>query len=128
LVETKERAGLTVRQESLVDVSQLKGKVRDPTPLADLQNLNVHRLRNERLGRVESHGKRKSKGDWMINAIKQFLKDERAMQTGEYMILGTVMGAGSIGAIKTVRDGQVEKFQELSAALDTAPDGTIGGP
>jgi Flp pilus assembly pilin Flp len=63
----------------------------------------------------------------MINAIKEFLRDERGMQTAEYMILGTVMGAGSIGAIKTVRDGQVEKFQELSAALDTNSDGTIGG-
>ena len=63
----------------------------------------------------------------MINAIKEFFRDERGMQTAEYMILGTVMGAGSIGAIKTVRDGQVEKFQELSAALDTNSDGTIGG-
>ena len=56
-----------------------------------------------------------------------FLRDERGMQTAEYMILGTVMGAGSIGAIKTVRDGQVEKFQQLSEALDTNSDGTIGG-
>ena len=63
----------------------------------------------------------------MIKAIKEFVCDERGMQTAEYMILGTVMGAGSIGAIKTVRDGQVEKFQELSAALDTNSDGTIGG-
>mgnify|MGYP003137224732 CR=1 FL=1 len=63
----------------------------------------------------------------MVKRLLAFLKDEQGMQTGEYMILGTVMGAGSIGAIKTVRDGQVEKFQELSAALDTAPDGTIGG-
>ena len=63
----------------------------------------------------------------MINSIKKFLKDERGMQTAEYMILGTVMGAGSIGAIKTVRDGQVEKFQQLSEALDTNSDGTIGG-
>ena len=63
----------------------------------------------------------------MLNKIKTFLSDDRGMQTAEYMILGTVMGAGSIGAIKTVRDGQVEKFQELSAALATAPDGTIGG-
>ena len=63
----------------------------------------------------------------MINAIKEFLRDERGMQTAEYMILGTVMGAGSIGAIKTVRDGQVEKFQELTDALDTNSDGTIGG-
>ena len=63
----------------------------------------------------------------MINSIKKFLKDERGMQTAEYMILGTVMGAGSIGAIKTVRDGQVEKFQQLSEALDTNSDGSIGG-
>ena len=63
----------------------------------------------------------------MVDALKRFLSDDRGMQTAEYMILGTVMGAGSIGAIKTVRDGQVEKFQELSAALDTNSDGTIGG-
>lgn len=67
------------------------------------------------------------KGITMIKAIKSFLHDDRGMQTGEYMILGTVMGAGSIGAIKTVRDGQVEKFTELSAALDTDIDGTVGG-
>mgnify|MGYP003651228180 FL=1 len=64
----------------------------------------------------------------MVEAIKEFLRDDRGMQTGEYMILGTIMGAGSVGAIKTVRDGQVEKFQQLSAALDTNSDGTIGGP
>ena len=67
------------------------------------------------------------KGINMIKAIKSFLQDDRGMQTGEYMILGTVMGAGSIGAIKTVRDGQVEKFTELSAALDTDIDGNVGG-
>ena len=63
----------------------------------------------------------------MVDRIKAFLADENGMQTAEYMILGTVMGAGSIGAIKTVRDGQVEKFQQLSEALDTNSDGTIGG-
>ena len=63
----------------------------------------------------------------MVDRIKAFLADENGMQTAEYMILGTVMGAGSIGAIKTVRDGQVEKFQLLSEALDTNSDGTIGG-
>ena len=62
----------------------------------------------------------------MIKAIKSFLQDDRGMQTGEYMILGTVMGAGSIGAIKAVRDGQVDKFDQLSAALDTDIDGTVG--
>ena len=63
----------------------------------------------------------------MLKKIKNFLSDDQGMQTAEYMILGTVMGAGSIGAIKTVRDGQVEKFQQLSEALDTNSDGTIGG-
>ena len=63
----------------------------------------------------------------MVDRIKAFVAEENGMQTAEYMILGTVMGAGSIGAIKTVRDGQVEKFQQLSEALDTNSDGTIGG-
>ena len=62
----------------------------------------------------------------MLDRLNRFLTDERGMQTGEYMILGTVMAAGSIGAIKAVRDGQVDKFQQMSSALDTAPDGTIG--
>ena len=64
----------------------------------------------------------------MVNALKRFLSDDRGMQTAEYMILGTIMGAGSVGAIKTVRDGQVEKFEQMSQALDTNSDGTIGGP
>lgn len=63
----------------------------------------------------------------MVDAIKRFFQDDRGMQTAEYMILGTIMGAGSVGAIKTVRDGQVEKFEQLSQALDTNSDGTIGG-
>ena len=63
----------------------------------------------------------------MINSIKKFLKDERGMQTAEYMILGTVMGAGSIGAVKAVRDGQNAKFEQMTEALDTTIDGTVGG-
>ncbi len=63
----------------------------------------------------------------MVEAIRKFISDDRGMQTAEYMILGTIMGAGSVGAIKTVRDGQVEKFEEMSQALDTNSDGTIGG-
>ena len=43
------------------------------------------------------------------------------------MILGTVMGAGTIGAVKAVRDGSVDKFEQLSAALDTDPEGNVGG-
>ena len=63
----------------------------------------------------------------MVKKVLTFLRDERGMQTGEYMILGTVMGAGTIGAVKAVRDGSVEKFEQLTAALDTAPDGSVGG-
>ena len=63
----------------------------------------------------------------MIKAIKNFLLDDSGMQTAEYMILGTVMGAGSIGAVKAVRDGQTAKFQQMTEALDTAIDGTVGG-
>ena len=63
----------------------------------------------------------------MIKSIKNFLNDERGMQTAEYMILGTVMGAGSIGAVKSVRDGQIEKFEQMTEALDTTIDGTVGG-
>lgn len=62
----------------------------------------------------------------MLNKIKNFLKDERGMQTAEYMILGTIMGAGSIGAVKAVRDGQTAKFEEMTEALNTNADGTIG--
>ena len=63
----------------------------------------------------------------MFKAIKSFLNDERGMQTAEYMILGTVMGAGSIGAVKAVRDGQNAKFEQMTEALDTTIDGTVGG-
>tara|TARA_R100001443_G_scaffold37762_2_gene51329 strand:- start:1326 stop:1520 length:195 start_codon:yes stop_codon:yes gene_type:complete len=63
----------------------------------------------------------------MLQHIKNFLLDESGMQTAEYMILGTVMGAGSIGAVKAVRDGQNAKFEEMTQALDTAIDGTVGG-
>tara|TARA_E500000318_G_C3563436_1_gene214604 strand:- start:902 stop:1090 length:189 start_codon:yes stop_codon:yes gene_type:complete len=58
----------------------------------------------------------------MKDCIKRFLKDESGMQTAEYMILGTVMGAGSIGAVKAVRDGTNAKFAEMTEALNTAVD------
>jgi len=63
----------------------------------------------------------------MFEAIKKFLRDEEGMQVAEYMILGTVMGAGSIGAVKAVRDGQTAKFQEMTEALNVASDGSVGG-
>ena len=62
----------------------------------------------------------------MVKAICKFLYDETGMQTAEYMVLGTVMAAGSIGAVKAVRDGSVDKFEQMTEALNTAPDGSVG--
>tara|TARA_X000001382_G_scaffold109862_1_gene86166 strand:+ start:893 stop:1090 length:198 start_codon:yes stop_codon:yes gene_type:complete len=63
----------------------------------------------------------------MLAEIYKFLVDERGMQTAEYMVLGTVMAAGSIGAVKAVRDGSVEKFQQMTDALNTDAEGNVGG-
>ena len=62
-----------------------------------------------------------------MKAIINFLRDDRGMQTAEYMIMGTVMGAGSVGAVKAVRDGQVEKFDQMKNALNVNTDGSLGG-
>ena len=62
----------------------------------------------------------------MKDKLYSFLIDERGMQTAEYMVLGTVMAAGSIGAVKAVRDGSVDKFEQMTEALNTAPDGNVG--
>ena len=63
----------------------------------------------------------------MKNKIKAFVTDERGMQTGEYMVLGTVMAAGSIGAVSTVRDGIVDQFGGLTDGLNVDTDGSVGG-
>ena len=63
----------------------------------------------------------------MKKLIIDFVKSESGMQTGEYMVLGTVMAAGSIGAVKTVRDGMVDQFAGLTDGLDVDPvDGAEG--
>ena len=63
----------------------------------------------------------------MKKMIKSFIADESGMQTGEYMVLGTVMAAGSIGAVSQVRDGIVDQFSGLTSGLDVDTDGTVGG-
>ena len=63
----------------------------------------------------------------MKKMIKSFITDESGMQTGEYMVLGTVMAAGSIGAVSSVRDGVVDQFEGLTSGLDVDADGTVGG-
>ena len=63
----------------------------------------------------------------MKKMITDFVKSESGMQTGEYMVLGTVMAAGSIGAVKTVRDGMVDQFAGLTDGLNVDPvDGSEG--
>ena len=62
-----------------------------------------------------------------MKAITNFLLDETGMQTGEYMVLGTVMAAGSIGAVKEVRDGMVDQFAGLTDGLDVDPNGEGDG-
>ena len=62
-----------------------------------------------------------------MKTIINFLRDERGMQTGEYMVLGTVMAAGSIGAVSQVRDGIVDQFSGLTSGLNVDTDGTVGG-
>ena len=63
----------------------------------------------------------------MKKMIKAFVADETGMQTGEYMVLGTVMAAGSIGAVGTVRDGIVDQFAGLTDGLNVDTDGNVGG-
>ena len=63
----------------------------------------------------------------MKKMIKSFMVDESGMQTGEYMVLGTVMAAGSIGAVASVRDGVVDQFSGLTDGLNVDTDGTVGG-
>ena len=62
-----------------------------------------------------------------MKTIINFLRDERGMQTAEYMVMGTIMAGGSVGAVKAVRDGQVEKFDQMKNALDVNTDGSLGG-
>lgn len=63
-----------------------------------------------------------------MKSIINFFRDDRGSHTLEYMIMGTVMGAGSVAAVKSVRDGQVEKFDQMKEALDISSDGSpIGG-
>ena len=63
----------------------------------------------------------------MKKMIMDFVKSESGMQTGEYMVLGTVMAAGSIGAVKTVRDGMVDQFAGLTDGLNVEPGDAADG-
>ena len=70
---------------------------------------------------VKSKNNQKEKspfwGDFSL-AVKRFIYDERGMETAEYMIIGTVMGAGMIAAVKYLREAAVDKFDQMAEALD----------
>ena len=42
------------------------------------------------------------------------------METAEYMLIGTIMGAGLIAAVKYLREAAVDKFDQMTEALDTS--------
>ena len=69
----------------------------------------------------------KENGDFRMKTIINFLRDERGMQTAEYMIMGTVMAAGSVVAVKGVKDGSDVKLGQMKDALDIDVNGNLGG-
>ena len=56
-------------------------------------------------------------GDFSFS-VKKFIYDERGMETAEYMLIGTIMGAGLIAAVKYLREAAVDKFDQMAEALD----------
>lgn len=61
----------------------------------------------------------------------RFLHDEEGSVSAEYTVLTMVMGAGSIGAVASLRDGQIEQFtiaeERLSIESDSSGANTGGG-
>ena len=61
----------------------------------------------------------------------RFLHDEEGSVSAEYTVLTMVMGAGSIGAVASLRDGQIEQFtiaeERLSIESDSTGANTGGG-
>jgi Flp pilus assembly pilin Flp len=67
----------------------------------------------------------------MLDKFMRFLKDEEGSVSAEYTVLTMVMGAGSIGAVASLRDGQIEQFtiaeERLSIESDSSGANTGGG-
>ena len=62
----------------------------------------------------------------MWDEIMRFLLDEDGSVSAEYTILTMVMGAGSIGAVASLRDGQNEQFNSITDQLSI--DSSSSGP
>ncbi|MEE3040120.1 MAG: hypothetical protein VX948_04590 [Candidatus Latescibacterota bacterium] len=67
----------------------------------------------------------------MLDKVMRFLRDEEGSVSAEYTVLTMVMGAGSIGAVASLRDGQIEQFtiaeERLSIESDSSGANTGGG-
>ncbi len=67
----------------------------------------------------------------MLDKIHRFLLDEQGSISAEYTVLTMVMGAGSIGAVASLRDGQIEQFtiaeERLPIESDSSGANTGGG-
>jgi Flp pilus assembly pilin Flp len=67
----------------------------------------------------------------MLDKIYRFLLDEQGSISAEYTVLTMVMGAGSIGAVASLRDGQIDQFtiaeERLSIESDSSGANTGGG-
>ena len=60
----------------------------------------------------------------MRDRIMSFLLDERGSVSAEYTVLTMVMGAGSIGAVASLRDGQIEQVTIVEERLSIENDST----
>ena len=60
----------------------------------------------------------------MLYKFMRFLKDEEGSVSAEYTVLTMVMGAGSIGAVASLRDGQIEQFTIVEERLSIENDST----
>ncbi|MEC7351961.1 MAG: hypothetical protein VXY94_11815 [Planctomycetota bacterium] len=59
-----------------------------------------------------------------MKSIINFLRDERGAIASEYAVVSLVMGAGSIGAVALLRDGQIEQFGKIEERLSIDNDAT----
>lgn len=58
-----------------------------------------------------------------MKAIMNFLNDERGNHILEYSGSCMIIAGGTVTTIKFVKDGMVDKLEQLSAATDVSPDG-----
>jgi Flp pilus assembly pilin Flp len=55
-----------------------------------------------------------------MKALINFLKNEDGSVMMEYTVVTTLIGGGCIGVMGTMRDGQVDRINDLNETLDGA--------